>query len=356
MVQCAEITGCLKFFPACTDTAKCAVAAQWNTAAWDLRRIYLRRTSNLRFFTSAFFTLSLAILLFTSLPAKAQEKAEGADKQAVTGGATGEKTGATTPSVATGGATGPATGGATTATPEQPEWNTQKVPLPRIPKPVYHGYSGYIGGGIYTYSADAGVTSYYFTTVLNYSGFRYDSGLELDLAYGDKLGTGNSDKFYFLDRFEFKTKNKSLIPFFDIYAYRNPSEGYLYRMAAGPGVGFYMVNTAHIRLRGNVFAYMDEDNVPPNNLQTYFDRGLAGAEGTLQIFFTKRLTFSTDITGMSAMDRTIDFNVNLTGLLNYAISNNFIIQLKYDQKYHNLLVVGFPAWSSATTFLIAYGF
>lgn len=150
--------------------------------------------------------------------------------------------------------------------------------------------------------------------------------------YGESGGASFAEKVDVTNRWEMRLN--SYFPFWDFSYYRDPFQKYDYRIAAGPGLGYYFIKTDGAYLSASYYVRSHNDHLIGED-ERYVNYTMQFIEERAKYSFTENLSLSQKLIYSISDRRDEDYFVDFETALKNKISKKLALELSYVARYQN---------------------
>ncbi len=216
-----------------------------------------------------------------------------------------------------------------------PAWAGEKV-LDAISSSVKKGKNnGSVSLGFAKTSGNTDTESLSAKANLSHKGETTRFSLSAKSIYGRSDGASTKEELETVFRAELR-KDK-WFPFWDFSHYRNPFQKYDYRIATGPGLGYFFLKDDAKYLSGSYYLYYNKDRLTEGA-----DRGyqyyIHNIEGRIRYKFSDSLKFKQKAVYKLTSKKPDDYYFIFETSIVNDITKRLALEVTYESKYQNLPV------------------
>ncbi|MFQ5432168.1 MAG: YdiY family protein [Nitrospinota bacterium] len=151
-------------------------------------------------------------------------------------------------------------------------------------------------------------------------------------TYGESGGKSFAEKVDVTNRWEMRLN--SYFPFWDISYYRDPFQKYDYRIATGPGLGYFFIKTDTAYLSASYYVRSQNDHLIGEN-EKYVNYTMQFIEERAKFSFTENLSLTQKLIYSISDRKHEDYFVNFEAALKNKINSRLALELSYAARYQN---------------------
>ena len=150
--------------------------------------------------------------------------------------------------------------------------------------------------------------------------------------YGESGGVSFAEKVDVTNRWEIRLN--SYFPFWDFSYYRDPFQKYDYRIATGPGLGYFFIKTDTAYLSASYYVRSHNDHLIGED-ERYVNYTMQFIEERAKYSFTENLSLSQKLIYSVSDRKNDDYFVDFEAALKNKISRKLALELSYVARYQN---------------------
>lgn len=160
----------------------------------------------------------------------------------------------------------------------------------------------------------------------------YRVRLDALYIYGESGGVSFAEKVDATNRWEMRLN--SYFPFWDISYYRDPFQKYGYRIATGPGLGYFFIKTDTAYLSASYYVRSHYDHLLGEN-ERRVNYTMQFIEERAKYSFTENLSLTQKLIYSVSDRKDEDYFVDFETALKNKISRRLALELSYVARYQN---------------------
>jgi putative salt-induced outer membrane protein len=150
--------------------------------------------------------------------------------------------------------------------------------------------------------------------------------------YAESGGESVAEKVDITNRWEMRLD--SFFPFWDINYYRNPFQKYDYRIATGPGLGYFFLKTEKAYFSASYYIRSHYDHLIGEE-EKFVNYTMHNVEGRARYKFTDSLSFTQKVVYSISDRKPADYFFDFEALLKNRISERLALEFSYVASYQN---------------------
>jgi putative salt-induced outer membrane protein YdiY len=153
------------------------------------------------------------------------------------------------------------------------------------------------------------------------------------VLYGESDGVKIAEEIDTKGRLE-RRKGRVFL-FWDLRFFRNPFQNFEYRVATGPGIGYFFSHSDKLYLSGSYYLYYYYDKI--SNTISYVDRYfMHNIEERFKFSFNENLAFKQKMIYSLNNENFKDYYIDFELLLINTLTQHLALQISYLAKYQNI--------------------
>ena len=200
------------------------------------------------------------------------------------------------------------------------------------PQPVKGTTKASLSLGLVETSGNSDTTTFNSKVHLSRKQGIYRVRLEGLYIYGESGGVSFAEKVDVTNRWEIRLN--SYFPFWDFSYYRDPFQKYDYRIATGPGLGYYFIKTDTAYLSASYYIRSHNDHLLGTD-DRYVNYTMQHIEERAKYSFTENLSLTQKLIYSISDRKAGDYFVDFETALKNKISKRLALELSYVARYQN---------------------